>query len=157
MEFDAHDSLVKYAAPKVYQRDGKDVHCLETFSCSASLGIQAIRESLHEAIEEGEDKRLVPSYDFASKTGDTFNRYSGAGNADAAPPLYRSKKTKPESDDAEDEPNNDMPVPATDEAEPSNESTVDDKAQASNDSSRPIGAFVFFGLVLVTLVYLITT
>lgn len=99
----------------------------------------------------------MPSYDFASKTGDTFNRYSGAGNSDAAAPLYRSKKTKPQSDDTEGEPSNDMTVPATDEAEPSNESTVDDKAQSSNDNDRPIGAFVFFGLVLVTLVYLITT
>lgn len=157
VEFDAHGSLVNYAAPKVYQRDGRGVHCLETFSCAASLGIQAIREHLHDAFDEWEDKRLVDSYDFVSKTGDTFNRYRGAGNADAATPLYRSKKAKPQSDDAEGEPSNDMPGPATDDSEPSKESTVDDKAQASNDSNRPIGAFVFFGLVLGTLVYLITT
>tara|TARA_Y100001949_G_scaffold145713_1_gene129040 strand:- start:42387 stop:43268 length:882 start_codon:yes stop_codon:yes gene_type:complete len=158
VEFDAHGSLVNYAAPKVYQRDGRDVHCLETFSCAASLGIQAIRENLHDAFDEWEDKRLVASYDFVSKTGDKFNRYRGAGNGEAAVPLYRSKKTKPQSDDVQDEPSNEMSLPSSDEAEPSNASPVDDNTQLSaTDSNRPVGAFLFFGLILVALIYLITT
>lgn len=95
IEFDTHERLSNYAAPKQYVRGGTTVDCLETFSCGADSAILTLNKLVSDPIDVWQvDDFTLKKYQFDSVTGSEFIRKQGDRNLGAATPLYRSKSEK---------------------------------------------------------------
>ena len=75
IEFMAHKTLNIFAKPTKHIKEGKEVHCLETFSCSAKIAIESIEKETNEIIEEWTDHEKIDEYDFEEIQGESFKRY----------------------------------------------------------------------------------
>jgi hypothetical protein len=89
VEFSSQKELRNFAHPTTYLRAGKKVNCLETFSCSLSLGVAAIRKSADSELEEW--MISSNSHEFETRTGGRFVRDPGISEAGRATPLVISK------------------------------------------------------------------
>lgn len=90
VEFDVHSALAVYAAPTAYIRDGKQVNCLETFSCGIETVVTALNRILRRPKSEWSFRDNWHLYNFESKTGSSFHRTGGGGNGGSSKPLHRS-------------------------------------------------------------------
>jgi hypothetical protein len=91
VENDSHKDLERFASPLSYERDGRDVNCLETFTCPARIAIATVKAQASNSHDYWECDSVVSEYEFEPQEGGQFKRYIGGRPDGGAIPLYRSK------------------------------------------------------------------